>query len=214
MRTNRVLRLAVIAMLGPASLGSVGCGTMNHAERGATIGGMLGTATGLGIGAATGNPKTGALIGGLAGGGIGALAGSEKDAQERRDREVIHAEAVATAQAQAEAQRMGVSDVMQLTQGGHSDEVIINQIRNTGSTFQLSGGDLDMLKHNGVSSAVIAEMQNARPASPARVIVREPRPRTVIVHEPVYTPPVIVRPYCVHPQPRPVMLVGGHMHWH
>jgi hypothetical protein len=76
----------------------------------------------------------------------------------------------------------------------------------------LTSGDLDMLKNNGVSPTVIAEMQNARPASPlaTRVIVRDPQPTTVIVQEPVYPGPVIVRPYCA-PRP-PVMFVGGYVH--
>ena len=212
MRTDRVLRVSLLASLVLGGLSSTGCSSMNHTEKGAAIGGALGTGLGLGIGAATGNPKTGALIGGLAGGGLGAIAGSEKDDQERRERDVINANAVAGAQAQAQQRRMGLSDVMDMAQKGHDDAVIINQIKTTGSTFQLTPSDLDMLKTNGVSSRVIAEMQNARAVSPiaGRVIVREPQPTTVIVQEPYYPGPVIVRPYC-HP-PRPVVYVGGHFH--
>ena len=211
MSTFRSLRVGFLASVVLASTSSAGCETMNHTERGATIGGALGTAAGLGVGAATGNPRTGALIGGLAGGGVGAIVGSEKDDKERKEREVIHANAVAGAQAQAQQQRMGLSDVMHMAGQGHDDTVIINQIRTTGSTFQLTSGDLDMLKNNGVSARVIAEMQNARPTSPlsTRVIVREPQPTTVIVQEPVYPGPVFVGPYCA-PRP-PVMLVGGYI---
>jgi hypothetical protein len=212
MRTDRALRASILTALVFGGLGSTGCSSMNHTEKGAAIGGALGTAAGLGIGAATGSPKTGALIGGLAGGGLGAIAGGHKDEKDRRERDVIHANAVATADAQAQQRRMGLSDVMDMAQKGHDDTVIINQIKSTGSTFQLTPSDLDMLKQNGVSSRVIAEMQNARPVSPitGRVIVREPQPTTVIVQEPYYHGPVIVRPYC--PPPRPVVYVGGYFH--
>jgi hypothetical protein len=208
MRTDRVLRAGVLAGLLAGGLSSAGCSSMNNTEKGAGIGGALGTAAGLGIGAATGNPRTGAVIGGLAGAGTGALIGNQADKEERRERDIQHATAVATAQAQQ--QRMGLFDVVDLTRKGHDDQVIINQIRATGSTFQLTASDLDHLKNEGVSSRVITEMQAARPVSPlATRVVSQP---TVVVHEPVYPAPVIVapRPYCYGP--RPVVFVGGHYH--
>ena len=58
---------------------------------------------------------------------------------------------------------MGIADVIGLAQAGHSDTVIINQIRSTRSTFQLVPSDLDMLKNAGVSERVIAEMQACAP---------------------------------------------------
>ena len=214
MRTNRVLRTSVLALVVCGSLGSVGCESMNHTEKGAAIGGALGTATGLGLGALTGSPRTGAVIGGLAGAGIGGLAGSEKDDKERHERDVINANAVATAQAQAQQQRLGVADIMHMAQQGHDDTVIINQIRTTNSTFQLAPSDLDMLKNNGVSARVIAEMQNARPAAGSNVVVRGPQPSTTVIYQDpvVYPAPVYVRPYPYYwgpPRP-PVVFVGGY----
>ena len=41
---------------------------------------------------------------------------------------------------------------------GYTDDVIINQIRTTGSTFRLSAADIEWLKANGVSDAVIFEI--------------------------------------------------------
>lgn len=212
MRTGRVLRVGGLAAFLIAGLGSVGCEHMNNTEKGAGIGGALGTAAGLGIGAATGNPRTGAVIGGLAGAGVGALVGNEKDEKERRDREIMQAQATATAQAQAQQQRMGMFDVIHMAQGGHDDQVIINQIRTTGSTFQLTPSDLDNLKAQGVSPAVITAMQTARPANPfpARTVSQ---PTTVIYEQPVYPAPVVVRPMYM-PPPRPMMVVGGCYHWH
>jgi hypothetical protein len=107
---------------------------------------------------------------------------------------------VAIAQAQAQqGQKMGMMDVVQMVQAGHDPQVIINQIRATGSTFQLSQADLDYLKAYNVPPTVIIEMQNARPAP---VVVRQPRPvvveqapTTVIYERPYYGPPVFVGGY-------------------
>jgi hypothetical protein len=209
MRTGKVARLGILAGLLAGGLGSAGCSSMNNTEKGAGIGGALGTAAGLGIGAATGNPRTGAIIGGLAGAGTGALVGNQADKEERRERDIQHATAVATAQAQQ--QRMGLFDVVDLTRKGHDDQVIINQIRATGSTFQLTASDLDHLKNEGVSSRVITEMQAARPVSPLATRVVAPPATTVIYEQPAYPAPVYVRPVYV-PPPRPVVFVGGHYH--
>ncbi|WP_162667416.1 glycine zipper domain-containing protein [Gemmata massiliana] len=179
-------------MFAFAAAGS-GCASMNNTEKGAIGGGVVGTALGTAVGAATGHTGAGAVIGGLAGTATGALVGNDIDKQERRDRDINQAAALAAAQQQQ--QRMGMFDVIRLAQGGHDDTVIINQIRTTGSTFQLTASDLDELKRAGVSSRVIAEMQAARPA-PARVIVRDGPP---VVYD--SGPPVYVRP-------APVVVVG------
>lgn len=209
MRTERVLRLGLLAGLAATGFGSAGCSTMNNTEKGAIAGGALGTGVGLLAGAATGNPRTGAVVGGLAGAGVGGLIGNSADKEEKQQREIQHAAAVSAAQAQQ--QRMGLTDVIHMAQQGHDDQVIINQIRSTGSTFQLSGSDLDFLKNNQVSARVIAEMQMARGPSPlaTRVVVRDPPPATVIYEQPVYPAPVVVRPVVYTPPPRPVF-VGGY----
>jgi outer membrane protein with glycine zipper len=205
MTTDRM----VGAVLFLALVGASGCSHLNNTEKGAGIGGALGTGTGLAIGAATGNPRTGAVVGGLLGAGTGALIGNDVDRQEKRERDVQ--QAVATADAQAQQQRLGLTDVVHLAQQGHDDQVIINQIRSSGSTFQLAPSDLDYLKNSGVSARVIAEMQAARYAAPARVVY--PPRSTTVIYEPVYPPPVYIGPtYC--PPPRPYVFVGGHFHPH
>ena len=196
-QTRRLLAFGALAF---AAFGS-GCASMNNTERGAAIGGGVGAVAGTAIGAATGRPGFGAAIGGLGGAAGGALIGNDIDKREQRDREV--AQAAALAEAQAAGQRLGVFDVIRMAQEGQDDQVIINQIRATGSTFQLTPSDLSELKRAGVSARVITEMQVAQaPVRPARVVVREPRP--VIYESP--PPAVIVRPappvYVVGP-PRP-----------
>ncbi len=189
----------------------VGCGHMNQTQTGAAIGGALGTAAGLGIGAATGNPRTGALVGGLAGAGIGGLIGNEADREERREQAMQQAAATAT----AAPQPLGLTDIVHLTQQGHDEQVIINQIRATGSTFQLSTADLDWLKANGVSPRVIAEMQTRQPV-PVRVTPRAATSSTTIIYEtPIWTPavypyPVVVRPVYVPPPRPPFVFIGGY----
>ncbi|MBX9581527.1 MAG: hypothetical protein K2X87_14600, partial [Gemmataceae bacterium] len=55
--------------------------------------------------------------------------------------------------------KLSVADVAQLSKAGLGDEVIVTQLRLTGSTFALSVADLVALKRAGVSDAVIVEMQ-------------------------------------------------------
>lgn len=201
--------LRTYAVLLTLSLVTTSAGCQTATGTGAGIGGALGTAAGLGIGAATGNPKTGAMIGGLAGAGTGALIGSgidQKKEQEQRQIQLAQAQAVS---AQAQQARMGITDVAQMAQKGFGDEVIINQIDTTGSTFQLSPADLDYLKANGVSDHVLVKMQNSRP----RPMIMQPAPRPVVVRQQptvIYEQPAPV--YVVGPpRPRPgVMFVGGY----
>jgi len=206
-----------IVGIGGVLLAGSGCSHMNQAQTGAAIGGALGTAAGLGVGAATGNPRTGALIGGLAGAGIGGLIGNEADKEERRQQMELQQAAVSTGNI---PQRLGLTDIVHLTQQGHDEQVIINQIRATGSTFQLTTSDLDWLKANGVSPRVIAEMQSRPPVMPT-LGSRSGSSTTTIIYEspwspwwvpppPVIATPVIVRPVCVPPPRPPIVFVGGY----
>jgi len=204
MAKNGTMRAGVLVVLCGVAMGACGCEHMNNTEKGAGIGGALGAGAGLAVGAATGNPRTGAAVGGLLGAGTGALVGNDVDRQERRDREIK--QAVATADAQAQQQRLGITDVVHLAQQGHDDQVIINQIRSSGSTFQLTPSDLDYLKNSGVSARVIAEMQAARGPLATRVVGPT---STAVIYEPIYAPPpVFIGPaYCA---PRPYVFIGGH----
>ena len=163
MRTERSVKVGLLAALAATALGSAGCSSMSNTAAGAGIGGALGTGAGLALGAATGNPKTGAIAGGLIGAGVGAAAGNSAD-QVKQARAEDRQAAVAIAQAQAQG-KMGMTDVIHMVQAGHSDQVIINQIRATGSTFPLSASDLDFLKQNNVPDSVILAMQNDRPVA-------------------------------------------------
>jgi hypothetical protein len=174
---------------------NAGCSTMNNTEKGVGIGGALGAGLGTAIGAATGNPKTGAVAGGLVGAGLGGLIGNEED---KKDAARAEARDVAAASSAAAANPpLGMIDVVKLTQEGVDPEVIVTQIQQTGSTFQLTTTDISYLTENRVNPRVIRAMQSARTTplavqqQPRTVVVRQPR--TVIVEEPVFVPqPVIV----------------------
>ncbi len=192
----------LMAGLFAAICWSSGCESMSNTAKGGLIGGGLGT----GLGAIAGGGK-GALIGGLAGTAIGGLVGNDVDQQEKREKD--HRLAVAEAKAAAATlpppvpapAPLGMADVIQMSKEGMADNVIINQIRATNSTYQLSVEDLRMLQANNVSPRVIEEMQMRRPMT--RVIREQPR---VIYQQ---APPVYVYdPYYYPRPPRPYASVG------
>ncbi len=206
MRTDRLLRLGFLTTLITGGLGSAGCSTMNNTEKGAAVGGVGGAAVGTAIGAATGRPLLGAAVGGLAGTAGGALVGNDIDRSEQHQRDVQQAQAVASAQAQAQAQQrvLGMADIIRLSQQKLDDQVIINQIHTTGSTFQLTTSDLEMLQANGVSPQVIAAMQAARPVPGVTpVVVGQPGPTVIYGGPPVVAAPAVVV------APRPYYYYGG-----
>lgn len=144
-------------------LALAGC---SHTERGMVAGGAIGSA----IGAVAGGPcrsGAGAVVGGLAGAAIGGAAGSAADRRERR------LDAMAAAQARPP---LSVQDVIQLTGSGMSDDVIITQIRTSGSIYHLGTNDLLALQNGGVREPVIREMQATVHRPLRRVYVVEPPP--------------------------------------
>lgn len=167
-----------------------GCSSMSNTDKGVVAGGALGAGAGALIGSATHHAGVGALAGGALGAVAGGLTGHAIDESDKKTDAKI-----AAAQAQ-QARQIGMTDVIQLVQQHVSDELIINQIRTTGSVFVLSAADLNMLKENGVSDRVIAEMQATAGRTPQRVYVRQapvymqPAP-VVVVEQPPPPPPGI-----------------------
>ena len=147
-------------------------------------GGLLGSAGGALIGAAigaeNGKPLQGAAIGAVAGGSLGSAAGNQLD---RLDQEQQLRERRASSAAAAQA--LTLSQVVQLSQSGVGDQVIINQIHASGLARPVTTNDLVSLKTAGVSDSVIAAMQTAGRAAPASSFPAQP----VIVEEHVYVAP-------------------------
>jgi Glycine zipper len=198
---GRFLTVAAILATSPFV---TGCASTSKTAQGAGIGGAIGAGTGALIGKATnGKAGQGALVGGLIGAGVGGLIGNEHD---QRDKAAMEARVQqAEAQAHAEATQMGIADVIQWAKEGRSDDLIINQIRTTGSTYQLSSEDVRLLSSNGVSERVVIEMQNRRPELYPRRRLVPVAPVPVIYGPP---PPVYVMP--VPPPPPPGFGVGVH----
>ena len=67
---------------------------------------------------------------------------------------------------QPQPAKLSLADVIEMAKAGCLDEVIINQIRKTGSTYDLSVKDIINLKKNGVGDGVIIEMQGGFATEP------------------------------------------------
>lgn len=67
-------------------------------------------------------------------------------------------------------------DIVRMSKAGISDDVIIQTIQSTGSSFQLAAQDLESLKRDGVSDRVVAAMQAPAPTAPPSVKPAEPAP--------------------------------------
>jgi uncharacterized protein YcfJ len=199
---KRIVGLAAVAVL--PFLG--GCASTSNTAKGAGIGGGIGAGMGALIGNAHGGKAgKGAIIGGTAGALIGGLIGNEEDQREKQA--LIQAKNDAEARS-TNGSPMGLTDVVQLSRQGMNDGIIINQMKTTNSTFQLSTEDLKYLKDNNVSDGVISEMQNRRPgqvSAPPRIRHLPPPPPQVIhVQQP--TPIYVVQP--PPPPPPPGFGVG------
>ncbi|HZT78716.1 MAG TPA: glycine zipper domain-containing protein [Gemmataceae bacterium] len=176
-----------------------GCASMDNTGKGALIGGAGGTGAGALIGAATGHPILGAIAGAGLGTAGGALIGNAVDRSEQQQQQAQFAAAAAAAPVPAGP--LGLTDVIQLTQQGVNDQIIINQIRTSGSVFNLSAADLQTLKANRVSDAVVTEMQATAYRTPRRYYTATP-----VYGEPVYQPVYVVGP---PPSPPPVSVGFG-----
>jgi outer membrane lipoprotein SlyB len=163
--------------------GSSGCSSMTPTENGVLGGGVLGGLTGAVVGHAVGNTGAGAVIGTGVGALAGGLTGNAVEESEQRNQ-------ARAAAAQQAARQLGLTDIVQMTQGKVSDSVIISQIRATNSIYQLSPTDIQWLKDNGVTDAVVVEMQQTAARRP--LVYGRPRP-VYVVDEPVYygPPPVV-----------------------
>jgi hypothetical protein len=181
--TRRFLTVATALAVLPFS---VGCSSMSNTGKDALVGGGLGAGVGALVDRATGGKGgTGAIVGGTAGALIGGAIGNEQDQKEK---------AAAQARAYAAAHPpVTVDDVIRLAQDRTPESVIVNQIRSTNSVYQLTTEDVERLNANGVSQAVIIEMQNRRGDCPPRtryVAVPAGPPAYYLAPAPViYAPP-------------------------
>lgn len=193
---------------GGAALCLLAAGCASHTETGMAVGSGLGALTGAMIGHQSGHTGGGAVIGGIVGAAAGGLVGNAEDAREERDAAYARA-----AYVEAHSDAMTNSEVIQLSQSGVSEAVILSSLRSRGGRFDLSPAGVIQLTNSGVSEKVILAMQES-PAAPRyvsapRETVYVPRSRVVVV-EPAPPPPGVgfyfgTRPHCHGPRYR---------HWH
>jgi uncharacterized protein YcfJ len=185
-RSARVARF--VAAVGTLAFVG-GCASMSHTDRGVLTGGGLGAATGAIIGSATGNAGAGALIGTGLGAIAGGLTGAAVDSAERK----AEVRTAAALQAQQQQAQLGLSEIAQLARNGVGDGVIIEQVRVSGTVYHLTADQILWLRDNGVSEAVIREMQATahRPPGPPVVYQRVVPYQRVYVVDPYPPPPVV-----------------------
>ncbi len=137
-------RIVVILLnLSAVVLGS--CST--NTGTGVIAGGTLGAGVG---GIAAGGQ--GALIGGAAGAIAGGLIGAALDEQ---DRKVMERTSPRTVDRMDRGDPLTINDVIKLSQGGVSDDTMINYMRDTGSSYNLSQAQIRRLQDAAVSQRVI-----------------------------------------------------------
>ena len=193
---SKVLTLAAAA----SAVVLTGCqypnGEPNNTASGALIGGAMGAIAGAAIGGPR-NGGAGALIGAAAGAITGGVIGNSMDQEQAAE---LRAQAPQTYVRVQQGQPLSLADVKALAAARVSDDVIINQIRNSHTVFHLSTADIIDLHNSGVSENVInfminspslvgddstvqttAEVTEAPPPPPAETVVVAPGPGYVWV---------------------------------
>ena len=186
----QVLTLAIAA----SAVVWTGCvnpdGSQNNTGTGAVIGGAFGALTGAALGGYRHggvDALIGAGAGALAGGLIGNAADRERDAR-------LKAEAPQTYERVDTGQPLTIGDVKALAKAGISEDVIINQIKNSRTVFHLNAADIIDLRDAGVPDSVINYMIN----TPSTVAATAPAGSTTTYIQQAPPPPpaetVVVAP--------------------
>lgn len=164
-------------------IASCGCTANSHAERGTAVGGATGAVAGTMIGGQSGNAGKGAVIGTMAGMVAGNLIGQDMDQQELA-RDKYYTEAYARARENA----VSIGQLIEMSDAGVADEVIIAKIHEDGPADQLSTDDIITLTKRNVSSDVIKAYQTrpVRQLPPSRRTSRDPVIIERHYHQPAY----------------------------
>jgi outer membrane lipoprotein SlyB len=193
-------RIAYLLLLTPA-LATVGCHSPYRSDQGALLGGLGGAGVGAIVGNQVGHTGAGAVIGGLTGALAGSVVGDQLDQIEARNRAEIQARLGRPPGPGA----VSVEDVVEMSQRGVNEQVLVDHIRARGVTRALAKDDLILLSQAQVSPRVVTAMQEPRPVPMAGPPY--PAPGPVIVEEHIYAgpppPPYWYRPhYHYHHHPR------------
>ena len=190
-RTPSLLLLVIV--LVPAVM-STGCCSPSHTQNGAVAGGLIGAGTGAVVGHALGNTGAGALVGAGVGALGGAAIGNGMDENEARNREMI-AQQLGR---QVDPGAVTISDVIAMKRANVNEDLIINHIHAHGMAAPLQTNDLINLPQQGVSSRVIAAMQESPPRQQPVIVQQAPPPVYVEEYHPYYGPRVYIGPRYHH----------------
>lgn len=146
----RIFNLVGLVVVLPIA----GCATGHYAQTGTVGGGLTGGAIGALAGAPGDRSLEGAAIGAVAGSVLGNVAGELAD----RDAANANAQNQACVQ-QARSRAVTTNQVIQMSQSGVGDQLIINQLQSDGVIGPLSTNDMIALKQSGVSDNVITAWQ-------------------------------------------------------
>jgi outer membrane lipoprotein SlyB len=153
---NMNIKLTIVPLATVvAMVGLTGCqypnGEPNNTASGALIGGAAGAMTGAAIGGPH-NAGPDALMGAVAGALAGGVIGNAIDQQQAA---ALRSQSPQTYVRVQEGQPLSVADVKALAAARVSDDVIINQIRNSRTVFHLGSAEIIDLHDSGVSDNVI-----------------------------------------------------------
>jgi len=137
------MRFKMICFVAILAVGFCGCASMDEGtKKGAVIGGLIGATAGGIIGHQGGHGLEGALIGGAAGVLTGGWVGHKMDQK----------------QIENNPEHVTVLKVVEMTADGVPDDVIISEIDQTDSTYEMTSEIVDYLRENNVSVEVIDHM--------------------------------------------------------
>lgn len=151
------------------AVSTMGCA--NNAQTGALVGGAGGAAVGAGIGSLShARAGEGALIGAAVGAIGGYVVGNEMDKAEQRERDQAmrastrepgyYSPSTPPQRTTSSSSQVTKQDVVQWTQGGVKDEIIIDRIQRSGTVFHITAADENYLRDAGVGEEVMRAMKN------------------------------------------------------
>ncbi len=144
MKKRTFLFVCLISVVICAGCDSMGANT----KKGAGVGGLLGSIAGGVIGHQSGHGVEGALIGGAVGAIGGGTIGSGIDDQQTTDEP----------KAQAVSSHVSIMEIVKMTEDGVPAEVIVDQLKSSGSIYSLDAETIKYLESKGVGDKVITYM--------------------------------------------------------
>jgi len=140
-------KITVFVLCLALGLVVVGCqSSQTRAPEGSVIGGLLGAAAGGIIGHQSGHGLEGAAIGAATGAVGGAVVGNSIPKEQAQAASVSATDSVP------------ISQIIDMTKQGVSEAIIIDRIRSAKTQYALTAADINYLKSQGVSQAVINVM--------------------------------------------------------